>query len=76
MLAIFFHRKGFEVIDRASNFTEGSRRDPSSPDLVLCDIKMPDGNGLDLLRKVKAEHLTTPFIMITAHTSTRTRSRR
>ena len=30
---------------------------------------MPDGNGLDLLRKVKAENPKTPVIMITAHTS-------
>jgi DNA-binding NtrC family response regulator len=31
---------------------------------------MPDGNGLDLLRKVKEEQEHIPIIMITAHTST------
>ncbi len=31
---------------------------------------MPDGNGLDLLSRVRAESLPTPVIMITAHTST------
>ena len=52
MLAFFFHKKGFEVMT-ASNFTEGQASAlRSSPDLVLCDIKMPDGNGLDLLKKV------------------------
>jgi two-component system response regulator PilR (NtrC family) len=70
MLAFFFHKRGFEVLT-ASNFTEGQASTlRSSPDIVLCDIKMPDGNGLDLLRKVKADSPKTPVIMITAHTST------
>ncbi|HEX9149918.1 MAG TPA: sigma-54 dependent transcriptional regulator [Thermoanaerobaculia bacterium] len=70
MLAFFFHKRGFEVLT-ASNFTEGlASSQRSSPDLILCDIKMPDGNGLDLLRKVKTESPKTPMIMITAHTST------
>jgi two-component system, NtrC family, response regulator PilR len=70
MLAFFFHKRGFEVLT-ASNFTEGQASAlRSTPDLVLSDIKMPDGNGLDLLRKIKAESPKTPVIMITAHTST------
>jgi two-component system response regulator PilR (NtrC family) len=70
MLAFFFHKRGFEVMT-ASNFTEGQTSVlRSTPDLVLCDIKMPDGNGLDLLKKIKAESPKTPVIMITAHTST------
>ena len=69
MLAFFFHKRGFEVLT-ASNYAEGSASAiRSSPDLILCDIKMPDGNGLDLLRKTKAENPKTPVIMITAHTS-------
>ena len=70
MLAFFFHKRGFEVLT-ASNFTEGRAScQRSSPDLVLCDIKMPDGNGLDLLKQIKSESPKTPVIMITAHTST------
>jgi DNA-binding NtrC family response regulator len=70
MLAIFFHKKGFEVVT-ASSFAEGTAGAArSNPDLILSDIKMPDGNGLDLLRKVKADSPKTPVIMITAHTST------
>jgi DNA-binding NtrC family response regulator len=70
MLAIFFHKRGFEVVT-ASSFTEGTAGAArSNPDLILSDIKMPDGNGLDLLRKVKADSPKTPVIMITAHTST------
>jgi two-component system, NtrC family, response regulator PilR len=70
MLGFFFHKRGFEVLT-ASNFTEGQASAlRSTPDLILSDIKMPDGNGLDLLRRVKTESPKTPVIMITAHTST------
>jgi two-component system response regulator PilR (NtrC family) len=69
-LGYIFIKEGFEVLT-ASNFAEGQAAAlRSNPDVILCDIKMPDGNGLDLLRKVKEEHPQTPMIMITAHTST------
>ena len=41
------------------------------PDVILCDLMMPDGSGLDFLREVKGQAPTLPVIMITAHTSTR-----
>jgi DNA-binding NtrC family response regulator len=70
MLQVLFHKQGFEV-QTAANYTEGvAGALRLSPDVILCDIKMPDGNGLDLLAKVRAEGLPTPIIMITAHTST------
>jgi two-component system, NtrC family, response regulator PilR len=69
MLQLLFHKQGFEATT-AANFTEGvAAAIRLSPDVILCDIKMPDGNGLDLLAKVRAEGLQTPVIMITAHTS-------
>ena len=70
VLQYFFHKQGFEV-SIAANYTEGvAAALRSSPDVILCDIKMPDGNGLDLLARVREEKLETPVIMITAHTST------
>jgi two-component system response regulator PilR (NtrC family) len=69
-LGYIFKKEGFEVL-LASNFAEGQAAAlRSNPDVILCDIKMPDGNGLDLLKQVKEEHPQTPMIMITAHTST------
>jgi two-component system response regulator AtoC len=35
-------------------------------DVALCDIRMPDGDGLQLLRETKQAGLDTTFVMITA----------
>ncbi len=41
-------------------------------DLAICDIKMPDGNGIDLLRQTRAAGIDTPFLIITAFASMET----
>ncbi|MEN8257053.1 MAG: sigma-54 dependent transcriptional regulator [Thermodesulfobacteriota bacterium] len=41
----------------------------NQPDLVLADLKMPDGNGLDLLKKIKVQVPELPVILVTGHAS-------
>ena len=36
-----------------------------TPDLVLCDMMMPDGNGLELLKEIKGGDSRTSVIMMT-----------
>ena len=36
-------------------------------DLLILDINLPDGSGLDLLRQVRSEGDTTPVILLTAN---------
>jgi two-component system response regulator AtoC len=38
-------------------------------DLIVCDIALPDGNGLEFLNELKAEDAERPVIMMTAHGS-------
>jgi two-component system nitrogen regulation response regulator GlnG len=36
-----------------------------TPDVVLCDLRLPDGTGMDVLRELKGLDLKTPFILAT-----------
>ncbi|MGL5956073.1 MAG: sigma-54-dependent transcriptional regulator [Brevinema sp.] len=37
------------------------------PDLVICDVKMPELNGIDFLKQAKNKHPHIPIIMLTGH---------
>ena len=41
--------------------------DAHNPDLIFMDIKLPDRNGLDLVRIIKSEHPKTRIAIITNH---------
>ncbi|HVE70887.1 MAG TPA: sigma-54 dependent transcriptional regulator [Thermoanaerobaculia bacterium] len=70
-LSIVFEEEGWGV-DTAGSVAEAriaiQRREP---DIVLCDLMLPDGSGIDLVREVKSQNAAIVFVMITAHTSTR-----
>ncbi len=71
-LSLLFESEGFAV-DTAHSTAEAQRSlAANSYALVLCDILMPDGNGLDLLREIKAGSPSTAVVMMTAFTSTKT----
>jgi len=50
--------------DGASALKEVSERDF---DLIICDLMLPDSNGIEILKKVKEINPNTLFIMITAY---------
>jgi len=41
--------------------------DKEEPQILISDIRMPRGNGIDLLQQVKAEHPHVPVIIMTAY---------
>ena len=52
--------EGFEVIE-ASNLKVGLKKlEQNNIDVVICDVKLPDGNGVDLIQKIKAINPAIP----------------
>jgi two-component system sensor histidine kinase/response regulator len=62
---------GYEVIT-ASSGSEGIQKTQAHhPDLILCDIRMPEMDGFQVLKAVRAEHHHIPFIFLTGLTEMR-----
>ena len=70
-LTIVFEEEGWHV-DAAGTLADARASiAKNEPELVLCDLMVPDGSGIDLIRDVKEKTPSIAFIMITAHTSTK-----
>ena len=72
MLSIVFKNEGYRVTT-ARSCTEGlALLEASRPDLVLTDVKMPDGSGFEILKRSRELAPSVPVVMITAYTTTKT----
>lgn len=63
-LARAFGREGYEV--RAHGTGKGALEEVSGADIIVLDLGLPDIDGLDVARQVRAQGLTTPILMLTA----------
>lgn len=71
-LQVYLEDRGMQVATAASG-TEGLewlRRE--TPDLVLLDMKLPDRDGLAVLREIVAAGIQAPVVMITAYATVET----
>ena len=71
MLTTVFEEEGWAVTSAGSLAESRAQLQKREPDLVLCDLMMPDGSGIDLLREIHAQNPKIPVIMITGDTSHR-----
>ena len=61
------------LVDEASDISEGrARLACGDVDVALCDVNMPGGSGIDLLRETRAKGIETLFVMITGSSSVAT----
>jgi len=58
---------GYDTVDADGASAGIARFREASPDLVVLDMKLPDGSGLDVLKTLRAEDPAVPVIMMTAY---------
>jgi len=68
-LTILLHQEDYETETADSVASALERLSAGTFDLVICDLKLPDGNGLDVLREARSRGLRSEFVIITAHTT-------
>ena len=74
ILASVVGKAGYSV-DTASNVAEATAKlVRGDVDVALCDVRMPDGDGIELVRSFKSQNggIDTQFIMVTAFASMET----
>lgn len=68
LVGLLLQRKGYQIV-AADNGEQGiSKAQQENPDLILLDVMMPDMDGVEVLRRLRARDGTssTPIIMFTA----------
>ena len=68
LAALLDGQPGLSVVAQAGSGTDAVRlARQQRPDVVVMDIRMPDGSGIDACRTITAELTGTPVIMLTSH---------
>src|SRR5918912_286136 len=62
-LVTLVSEEGYEVDEGADGEAGFERLHAFAPDVVLCDVRMPKIDGIELLKRSKAEGLDASFVM-------------
>lgn len=56
------------VISEAGNLKAAKKAiETDEPDVILCDVKLPDGNGVDFIAEIKQKYPFLEIILLTAY---------
>ncbi len=66
LLARIIKSEGFDVYEAPDLKSGFKKLETNDIDVVLCDVKLPDGNGVDFLQKIKTSFPLTEVILLTA----------
>jgi len=68
LVALIGRRPGFQVVGQAGTVAEAvesARR--FQPDLVIMDVRLPDGSGIEACREIRADLPGTRVVMLTSY---------
>ena len=72
MLTTWLGKKGFVVRSSSSVSYAKRRLGEEAFDLVISDLRLPDSDGIDLLKWLKSTHPSLPLIMMTSYAEIQT----
>ena len=67
LMARIIGLEGFEVLEAATCKAGLKKLEQVAIDVVLCDVKLPDGNGVDLVKEIKHIYPCVEVILLTAY---------
>jgi two-component system NtrC family response regulator len=67
LLSRIIKLEGFAVKEAADLKSARKILEKDLPDVILCDVKLPDGNGVDFVQEIKNKNPATELILLTAY---------
>ncbi|MBK6545038.1 MAG: sigma-54-dependent Fis family transcriptional regulator [Saprospiraceae bacterium] len=67
LLSRIISLEGFEVIEAGDCKTALKKLEQYEINTILCDVKLPDGNGVELSKSIKSKYPTSEIILLTAN---------
>lgn len=67
LLARLIRLEGFTVTETGNLKSAYKIIEKEDPEVILCDVKLPNGNGVDFIREVKAKNPIIEIILLTAY---------
>lgn len=68
LVALLDRREQFQVVAQAGTVAEAvSQARRFEPDLVVMDVRLPDGTGIEACREIRAERPATRVVMLTSY---------
>ena len=67
-IAALARRAGFEVVGQAGSVADSiAQASHTAPDVVIMDVRLPDGSGIEACREIRASCPTTRVVMLTSY---------
>lgn len=67
LLARILRLEGYLITEAGSAAQALKQADKEEPDIILCDVKLPDASGVDLVVQLKNKHPLAEIILLTAY---------
>lgn len=68
LVALLDRRSGFEVVAQAGSVEESlAAARKFEPDVVVMDVRLPDGSGIEACREIRNERPETRVVMLTSY---------
>jgi len=67
LLARLLKLEGYSIIEAGNLKSAQKLVESEDPDIILCDVKLPDGSGVNFIPEIKKKHPIIEIILLTAY---------
>jgi DNA-binding response OmpR family regulator len=66
LLRVNLELEGYDVVSASDGIQALDAVAKEKPDLIVCDVMMPGMDGVEVVRRLRADNVTLPVVMLSA----------